>query len=54
MRGKEQIWEFPKIRGTQYRPKNNIVLNIGIPKRVPIILGNPYMDPGIKGSYTGH
>ena len=36
------IWYFPKIREPQYRPQNTIVLNIGTPKKVPLILGNPH------------
>ena len=35
----------PKKRGSQYRPQNTIVLMMGIPKTVPLILGNPHMDP---------
>ena len=31
-------------RGPQYRPQNTIVLIIGIPKKVPLILGNPQIS----------
>ena len=31
----------PKLGDPQYRPQNTILLNIGTPKRVPLILGNP-------------
>ena len=34
-------WYFPKIGEPQYRPQNIIVLTIRIPKKVPLILGNP-------------
>ena len=37
------IWQFPKIGGPQYRPQNTIILIIGTPKKVPLILGNPYI-----------
>ena len=39
----ECTWYFPKMRGTQYRPQNAIVLILGTPKMVPPILGNPHM-----------
>ena len=39
------ILEFPKIGGPQYRPQNTIVLNMGTPKKVPLILGNPHIKP---------
>ena len=42
------IWYFPKIRGPQYRPQNTIILNIGTPKKVPLILGNPHFNHGPK------
>ena len=32
------------MRRPQYRPQYTIVLTIGTPKRVPIILGNPYVQ----------
>ena len=38
---KSSKWYFPKIRGPQYRPQNTIILNIGTPKKVPLIMGNP-------------
>ena len=36
------FWQFPKIRAPQYRPQYTIVLVIGIPKKVPLSLGNPH------------
>ena len=30
-------------RGTRYRPQNTIILIIGIPRMVPLILGNPHI-----------
>ena len=30
-------WEFPKMRGPQYRPQNTIILITGTPKKVPLI-----------------
>ena len=38
------MWQFPKIRGPQYRPQNTIGLIIGAPKMVPLILGNPHVN----------
>ena len=37
------IWYFPKIKVPQYRPQYIIVLIMGTTKRVPLILGNPYI-----------
>ena len=31
-------------KGTQYRPQNTTILITGIPKKVPLILGNPHAD----------
>ena len=35
-------WQFPKIRGPQYRPQSTVILVIGIHRKVPPILGNLY------------
>ena len=37
------ILYFPKIGEPQYGPQYTIVLNIRIPKKVPLILGNPHI-----------
>ena len=29
-------WQFPKIRGPQYKPDNTIALNNGTPKKLPL------------------
>ena len=38
-------------KGTQYRPQYTIVLIIGIPRKVPLILGNPQI--GLAGCIAG-
>ena len=35
--------EFPKIGGSQYRPRNATILFTGTTKKVPLILGNPHV-----------
>ena len=47
-------WYFPKIRGPQYRPQYIIVLIIGTPKKVPLILGNPHIQPCTKHDLGRH
>ena len=41
----------PKIRGPQYRPQHTIVLIMGIPKKVPLILGNPPNSETMQGRF---
>ena len=42
-------WYFPKIRGTQYRPQNTIILSIGTPKKVPPNFGKlPDGEGGLR------
>ena len=38
-----KLGSFQKIRGTQYRPQNTIILIMGGPKVVPLILGKPHL-----------
>ena len=54
--GPVNMWQFPKIRGPQYRPKNTIILFIGTPKKVPPILGNHHVSVfrGLKNPYAIH
>ena len=44
------IWQFPKIRGPQYRPQYTIILIMGKPNKVPLILGNLHL--GSLGSLS--
>ena len=37
-------------RGIQSRPPNTIILIMGIPKKVPLILGNPQLIADLTGS----
>ena len=47
------IWQFPKIGGPQYRPRNTMILIMGTPKKVPPILGNPHIYSVICGQQRG-
>ena len=35
------------MRGPQHNPQYTIFLIVGTPKRVPLILGNPYVSAGL-------
>ena len=48
-----QYGSFPKIGGPQHRPQNTIILITGIPKKVPLILGNhPHKSAGDSSAAT--
>ena len=42
---------FPKTRVPQYRPQYTIILNMGTPKKVPLIFGNSHASVAeVRGS----
>ena len=54
LEGLGALWQFPKIRVPQYRPQYTIVLIIGIPKKVPLILGNHLMVLNQSVKFVAH
>ena len=40
-------------KGTPIWAPNTMVLSIGTPKRVPLILGNPHMEKGLRVLVSG-
>ena len=54
LEGLGALWQFPQIRVPQYRPQYTIVLIIGIPTKVPLILGNRLMVLNQSIKFVAH